>query len=191
MADETKEIEEKNEKGEVEEAEGSLGMIIVAILLFFTWNVWVDLTEETISQLNNEDYNRVLAYNYYLFEANNNWITTVLGNGLLSTRVTSQMYDLWEAGIVNSDVGFIGYWNQLGLIPIFVFFVVIIKALVAKTCPFFVKALGAHILGGALTMSYFGDPSTILWFSLFYYLFVYYTRINNSQYNLCYNKCLS
>ncbi len=143
------------------------------VVLFFSYSLLDSLVDETITQLNDEDYNRVKAFNYFLFEANKNPITLIFGNGFLSAYSTSQMQDLMELGIFNADVGFLGYWNQFGIIPIFAFFYSIIYTLRSKKHTFFVKAVGFHILACSLTISYFGFIENILWYSIFYYFVVY------------------
>jgi hypothetical protein len=155
-------------------------LLLVSFILFFgtfffyqTHETWNKLLLETFTELNDEDYNRVLAFNYFLYEANPNWLTYFLGNGFLSSHTLSLMQDNMEQGIYNSDMGFLGYWNQFGLIPIIVFLTCIIKAFFSKLVPFHVKVMAFHIIACLLTISYFGKVQTILWFSLFYYLMVY------------------
>lgn len=156
----------------------SIGLFSVAAVVFFvnTINIWSSLITETTEQIDNEDYNRVKAFTYFMYDANKSWTTFLFGNGFLSTRSTSLSFDLFEMGIVNSDLGLIGFWNQFGLIPIFVFIVCIIKSLTNKGTPFFIKAIGFHILCGAFTMSYFARGTSVLLFIFYYYMFVYYSR---------------
>ncbi len=154
-------------------------IILLSIFIFYqTQEVWMELREQTFAQLSDPDYNRVKAFNYFVYGANKNLLTILLGNGYLSAHATSRMMDNMEMGIFNSDLGMIGFWNQFGIIPIIVILVVIIKVLVSKACPFYVKAIALHILGGALTISYFAHPADMLWFIFLYYLFLYYTNIH-------------
>lgn len=147
---------------------------VVVIMAYFTADVWLSLFRETTEQLDDEDYNRVKAFAYFVFQANENWVTAIFGNGFLSAHTSSKMQDLMELGIYNSDLGMIGYWNQYGIIPVVTFLVYIWRSFRAKWCPFYVKAIGFHLLACALTISYFGTPANILWFVVFYYLYVYY-----------------
>lgn len=155
-----------------------LAIVIGGIIFYQTMDVWIDMYEETITQVTDSDYNRVVAFHYFIFEANKNWVTAVLGNGFLSANTTSKMQDLMDMGIYNSDMGFIGYWNQFGIIPIIVFVVYIIKSLRSHFCPFYVKALSFHILACSMTISYFGSITFLLWFAIFYYLYEYYQLKN-------------
>lgn len=158
-----------------------LTVFLSIVFIYNTLDKWTELYNETITQINDQDYNRVKAFTYFLFEANTNWITYIIGNGFLSAHITSHMQVLMEMGIYNSDLGFIGYWNQFGIIPIIVFLLYIIKAFQSKKCPFYVKAIGFHILICSFTLSYFGSLPSILWFAIFYYLYVYFESVNHSM----------
>ena len=118
------------------------------------------------------------AFMYFVYEANKNWVTIILGNGFLSRYSTLQMYDLMESGIVNSDMGMIGFWNQFGIIPVFVFVFYSLKAIFHKHMPLYVKAIGLHFLIGAFTMCYFAFDVQALLFILFYYLYSYYDSLS-------------
>ena len=152
-----------------------LSLGIGFLIVYFTKDVWIDIYEETMSQIDNNDYNRIVAINYFFSEGNPNWVTSIFGNGFLSAHVNSRYYDLAEMGIFNSDVGFVGYWNYYGVIPIIVFITYIFRSFFSKRCPFYVKAIGFHMLCCSLTISYFAKAEGILWFSFFYYFYVYFT----------------
>ena len=152
---------------------------IVAIVLlgflvsFFAMDsYWSSLFAETGEQLNDDDYNRIKAFNYYLHEGSRNLLTVILGNGFLSSRASSIMEDLMALGIYNSDMGFIGFWNQFGIIPVIVFILLPLFAIKNKTIPLYVKMIGAHILLSSYSIGYYGSPGHAMIFILFYYLFV-------------------
>ena len=160
---------------------------LLAIVFFvYTADTWSSLFEETSTQIDDDDYNRVKAFAYFMNEANKSWITVILGNGFLSSNATSLMADLREVGIVNSDMGLIGFWNQFGIIPIIVFASCIVKSILKKNIPLYVKATGLHILCGAFTMSYLAMGTMALLFIFYYYLYIYY-----SQYPLLSQKTTS
>lgn len=151
--------------------------IIVVFIASLTFNQWYALFSQTISELNNNDYNRIKAFNYFLFEANPHWINYFIGNGLLSTHASSLKADLMASGIYNSDMGFIGMWNYYGIIPIILYFVFIIKSFISKSIPFYVKAIAFHILVCSLTISHFmGNSSYSIWFFMFIYLYAYHNE---------------
>lgn len=160
-------------------------LFIVVVFTIQTGDSWTQLFNETKAQLNNEDYNRNVAFNYYLFEANNNWLTNILGNGFLSSNATSLMQDLMKRGIYNSDMGFIGFWNQYGIIPIIVFtWSMLIPLIRRKRYSWYLKLWAFQMLMCGLTTSYFGSNVHLIYFALYYYLFVlYYIQYDRNHSN--------
>lgn len=139
-------------------------------------DLFLSLYDESIMQINDTDYNRNKAYAYYLFYACPNFLCYILGNGRISIHHNPMVANLMEEGIYNGDVGFIGYWNEFGLIPVICMFVMFYKTLVSKKMPYFMKLFALQILICGLTVSYFGSDDKIFQFVLFYYLFFYYQR---------------
>lgn len=147
-----------------------LTLLIVALAVAYsTVDVWASLFEETTVQVEDEEYNRNKAYRYFLFEASPNIWCYIFGNGILSAHTTSLLQDMMKEGIYNSDVGFIGYWNRFGIIPIMVFLILLVPA-VKKTHSHFIRCSAAIILMCSLTSSYF-ESYMRLHFCLFYYLY--------------------
>ena len=144
--------------------------VIVVAMAYITVDVWNALFEETTIQVEDEEYNRNKAYRYFLFEASPNIWCYIFGNGFLSSHATSHMQDMMALGVYNSDVGFIGYWNQFGIIPIIVFLFMLISAVFKRRKSHFVRCWSLQILICGLTVSYWGSYY-LLYMSLFYYLF--------------------
>jgi len=164
--------------------------ILVVICLFIgalftlqTEDAWMQLFDETATQLSDENYNRNIAFNYYIYEANSNWLSSVLGNGFLSANATTLMQDLMKRGIYNSDMGFVGFWNQYGIIPIIVFiWIMLIPLIRRKRYSFHLKLWALQMLMCALTISYFGSRVHLIYFALYYYLFMlYYIRYDHHR----------
>ena len=132
--------------------------------------MWNALFEETTTQVEDEEYNRNKAYRYFIFEACPNVWCYIFGNGFLSSHATSHMQDMKAIGVHNSDVGFIGYWNQYGIIPIIAFLLMLIPASVGRHNSHFIRCWAIQILICGLTISYWG-PAYMLYMSLFYYLY--------------------
>ncbi len=145
----------------------------IVVSIFVLDSYWTSLFEETNSQVHNDDYNRNKALYYYLYEGSENFLTKILGNGFLSSRSSRVMADLMTMGIYNSDMGFVGFWNQFGIIPVIIFIMLPILAIKNKTMPLYVKMIGSHILLCSYSISYYGSSSHAMIFILFYYLFVF------------------
>lgn len=158
--------------------------IIFGVVFFSTTEYWQYLYDQTINELNNAKYNRTLAWQYFLLDANKNIIPTIFGNGFISAHTSSIMSTLMGKGIYNSDVGFIGYYNQFGIIPVIVFTYLSLKGILDKSLPLYVRLYGFYILAGSLTIMYFGQDAKIICFIVYYYLLCYYSKIKDqSDYN--------
>lgn len=153
-----------------------LVVILGAILAFFIASMskeWMDLIQETQDNMSNSDYNRNKAYLYFLTMASPNIWCEIFGNGFLSSHTTNLMQDMMAYGIFNSDVGFVGYWNQYGIIPIITFIYTFILAL-KKDVPYGVKMWCLLLVGCTPTISYFHGAPLIYVF--YYYLVIQYSR---------------
>lgn len=147
-------------------------IVLVAILgIYLMADRIFELIEETHTELDKGEGNRERAFMYFIFEGSNNILCAIFGNGLLSLNSTSRLMDLMNLGIYNSDLGFIGYWNQFGIIPIIVFFYIYIGTIKNKGIPIYLKLTSIQTLICGLTISYFARPYSIIFFVLFYYLY--------------------
>jgi len=181
---------------------------LCVLTLCLTIDVWVALFEETNAQLGDENYNRAKAFAYFLSPlANPSYVTYVLGNGFLSAHSSPLMADMMEQGVYNSDVGFVGFWNQFGLLPIAVFFYLLLKPLFAG-CPryrlafirrpgmrklvvikcskpsrysFYLKEFSVFLMVTSLTIGYYGRVSPMVVFALYYYLLQNENTVYNSS----------
>lgn len=144
-------------------------LLIVALFIGVTAPQWLKLFKETSSQLGNDDYNRLLAYNYFLFQACPGFIHYFTGTGLISAKTSSIMKDLMDAGIYNSDVGFVGLWNHYGILPILVIIIFVFKGL-KKGMPLYILFNAVFILIGGATIACFNTPDKNLWLCTFIYL---------------------
>lgn len=153
------------------------GLLLICAVFFISQKeLFLGLYEESVTQINDTDYNRNKAYVYYLFNACPNFLCYILGNGRISIHHNPMVANLMEDGIYNTDVGFIGYWNEFGLIPVICMFIMFYKTLASKKMPYFMRLFALQILICGLTVSYFGSDDKILQFVLFYYLYFYYQR---------------
>lgn len=153
------------------------GLLLICAVFFISQKeLFLGLYEESVTQINDTDYNRNKAYVYYLFNACPNFLCYILGNGRISIHHNPMVANLMDDGIYNTDVGFIGYWNEFGLIPVICMFVMFCKTLKTKSSPYFMKLLVLHFILGGLTVSYFGSDVKIFQFVVFYYLFYYFAN---------------
>lgn len=150
-----------------------VGVLLIGVFfLKSNLEVFSTLIEETTVDLNDADYNRNKAWTYFLYVFSPHWICYILGNGFLSSHYSVVMQSLMEIGIHNSDVGFIGYWNQFGIIPIIAIFCMYCIVFIDKY-PYFMKLIVLFSVICGLTTIYYGQDVKILHLALFYYLFYY------------------
>lgn len=159
----------------------SIAVLLSVTLFLVSLPLWIRLFNETAMQLGNSDYNRILAYNYFLFQACPSPVYYFTGVGFISANTTSIMQDLMAEGIYNSDVGFVGMWNYYGVLPLIAVFVIAFHGLVGKRNPFFVRFNSFFVLAGGLTISCFINMDKVLWFCLFVYMVYHFKGSERTQ----------
>lgn len=149
-----------------------VGSLILVALIFFLWtgNIFSALLEETTEQIGDTDYNRIKSL-MYMFTCPNGPLSYVIGNGFISAKVNSLMPDLFAMGIFYSDVGFIGFWNQFGILTTVAILYYVIKGL-DRRHSFVVRSSAIIILCASLTIAYFSSVEKLCWLS--FYLMLYY-----------------
>ena len=153
-------------------------LAFMAVMISVTASQWVELFEETQNQMGDEDYNRMLAYAFFLTQYSPHWICDFIGNGFISAKSSDIMQSLMEDGIYNSDVGFVGFWNHFGLLPIIVMLSLIIKSFYRKV-PYVVKCNAFFLFACSLTIAYFVQLGYILWLCLYIYMYSYSHSLNH------------
>ena len=145
--------------------------VLAGIFVWSTITTWMALIEETIIQVGDADYNRNKALLYFLSPlANPSWATYIFGNGFLSAHSSQLMATMMAEGVYNSDVGFVGFWNQFGLLPIVGFFLLIIRWGFCNKQAIMPKLLALFLTITSITIGYYGQTSHLLFFALAYYL---------------------
>lgn len=150
--------------------------ILCIIFLVETQEIWYSLIEETESQLNDQEYNRWKALNYYLFDYSPNLWCYIFGNGMPSGG-NSELGNLYwfnmERGIFTSDLGMIGMWVHYGIIPLIGIYYIIFKTLFNKSIPLWLKFMSFHILI-IPTIFEFSSGTGILLFTFIIYLYIFF-----------------
>ena len=148
--------------------------LFLAIAFFVyqsTQEQWISLISTAGSQISSEDYARNAEIAYYLSDAANpSPITYVLGNGIITKHGNLWVSDLSDNLFFNSDVGFVGFWNYFGVLPVMVFIYTMLLAIVNKSVPYYLKLWSLQLLSGALTISYFYSHEHMMFYALFFYL---------------------
>lgn len=146
---------------------------VIAVVAFMkTAETWENLILETQENIDDDDGNRNKALLFFTTAGQPSWVTYLFGNGMISKHTSNYTTMLMENGIFYSDVGFVGYWYNFGIIPIIAMFTMFIKAFAPKRS-YFIKLIVVHILICGLTTSYFFLQGHLLLFMIFYYLYFY------------------
>jgi len=165
-----------------------LRIIIISCVIIITFipklNPLNNLIEQTEQETSSKDYNRNIAYTYYLTENFSSFSQLLFGEGVESTHLSNQSQRndvLSKMGVFNSDVGFLGFMNIYGVIPIIVFIIILLKPLIHRNYyPLDIKLMSIHILICSLTVSYFVPFAYTIWFILYFVLMT----ITNKKYIL-------
>ena len=143
----------------------------VFAITFFTrtGDVWNSFISETTEQLGDKDYNRWMAVDYFLNNYSKNTLSLLLGNGFLSLKNAGGrlVHELGYLGIYIDDIGMLGVWVRYGLIPIVVLYYIVVKVLLSKSMPLYMKLMCIHI--GFLPTSW-----TLVGFHYFVFIFLIY-----------------
>ena len=144
-------------------------LVVSFVVGFAAINVFRNLYNETTQQLGDMEYNRIKSI-IYMFSCPNGPLSYVIGNGFISGKVNTLVQDLFDAGIFYSDVGFIGFWNQFGIITTGAILYYLIRGL-RREHSFIVKASAIIILCSSLTVAYFTTVEKLCWLSFYFMLY--------------------
>lgn len=160
-----------------------VAMCGIAVYVFTkTAETWVALIDQTQSEATSDDYARNMSYVYFLTNYSPHWLCDIFGNGFISANTNSIFADLLAKQITQSDVGFIGFWNQFGIIPIVSFILLAGIAFSVRNVPYYLKLVAAFTLICSPTISYYGLRYHAIVFAVLYYLlFLHLQYIYNEE----------
>lgn len=148
-------------------------LVVIGLTLLlmgvYTSGQWGAMYQMTVDQITNPEYNRIKAL-LYMFSTRDP-LRYLLGEGFISANVNPIILVLQENGIYHSDVGFVGLWHMYGVIPTITVLVMTFKGLLNRNKSFLVRASAIYILVGSLTLSFFAFGETLLWLSIYLYMF--------------------
>lgn len=161
----------------------SLAMFLGLILYFAIAETLELLGDQTINELTSEEYNRIKAFNYLVFEFNKDWYGKIFGNGFASSnsKYGYLINDLKAQGIFQSDMGILGLWSIYGIPLVFVLIKKLFKIVESKNLSLYLRWNGFHVFLGSLMYS-FVTPEQILFWVIFFYLFCLEKKKNQQIY---------
>ena len=152
-----------------------VAILSLSVLIFGLGDMIAKLLADTQRELSTSYNPRVVALDYF-FDLKNKGIPEIIfGTGAISFQTSDYVSNLQAMHIHYSDLGFIGFWHQFGILPIGIFIYCLIRGFVkARDIPLYIKYIALHITICGATISYFDTPIRDIWFCLFYYLYWYY-----------------
>lgn len=154
-------------------------LLITLISSFYVFSIFQNIYDETLEQLNNPNYNRWQAIDFYLIEFRSNLFTVLFGHG---SPATGGIYlNLVQNAVrdrlaILADIGILGSYFYYGI-----FFVAIICTFCAKTFkkyqPLYLKFYAIYIICVPIIQGFGNNSSSAaILFSMFFYLILYYRQ---------------
>ncbi len=170
-----------------------IALIVVASSLYII-PIISGLIEESQSQLNDADYNRWKAIDYFTYSWDYNPFTLLFGNGFPggTSSYLKLITTAKENGCYASDLGMIGTFFYDGLLLVGIIYTFVFKGL-RRSNPLYLRLYSAWILL-VPTIHMFGNNNigSVLSFVTFFYLVIYYDKLSESNKRrytqLSYNK---
>ena len=148
--------------------------LLITVFMLITIDLWIGLVNETQLQYFDDDYNRNKAFNYFMYNNKSTVWTLLIGHGHISSNVSSFLGDLMNQGIYTSDVGFVGFWYEYGIIPIIGLAIALIRICKVKT--YYMKQIGWTMIVCSTSLAYFGLFVHAIWLIISYYLYMEQTE---------------
>lgn len=150
-------------------------ILSLSVLIFGLGDIIAKLFADTQRELSTSYDPRVIALNYFFDFKKKDIPEIIFGTGAISFQTSNYVSNLQAMHIHYSDLGFIGFWHQFGILPIGMFIYCLIRGFVnTHTIPLYIKYIALHITICGATISYFDMPIRDIWFCLFYYIYWYY-----------------
>lgn len=149
-----------------------LSVIIFSTSSILLYDSLSPLFDETINDINEPEYNRIKAFNYFIYEFNKSWYSFFLGNGFASSKNLYGIIidDLKTNGMYQSDLGLLGQWSMFGLLSIYAVVKNLWVVIKDKTGALFTKLQAIHIIIGFLMFLVLGIQQIVF---ILIYLYLY------------------
>lgn len=165
----------------VKVGKGKAAFIIIAVVLIAApvlLLLWNNLAQETEEQLGNESYPRLLAIHYFVFEAKDNLIKVLFGNGIWTgSSMYAKLIYSWPDNIFVSDIGLLGTYFYYGILPLVIVYRYVIFTLFKSKMPVFIRYYSLWILLVPTIHCFLilSVPNNLL-FVIYFYLVLYYKK---------------
>lgn len=123
--------------------------IFGAIMIVYLSPIINALIEETQKQMNDNEYARNMSIHYFLNEASPDLYCKIFGNsmiGITSPENYAFLQFKLDNFYNNNDLGWIGFWNYYGIIPILLYCIFFFKCIFNSGSPRYLKMTSLHML---------------------------------------------
>lgn len=159
-----------------------IGLIMLIVLFLYMKPIIENMLIETQEQLNDNNYARNSAIEYFIFKSTPGPFEYIFGNSMIgkSTEAGAYLLKYRLNNLFNLvDLGWIGFYHLYGIFPIIVYVILFLRIIFSHTSPTFLKMLSIHMLfpiGWNMWMSQY-----MLTGILAIYLFFYYKKYPNKS----------
>lgn len=155
-----------------------VGCIVIIISLYYAWSSISELLNETQIQMNDGNYNRIKALAYFLTQGVHGPLSYLFGNGFLSSHIAwDEMMLLRDLGVYTSDIGLVGLWSKVGILPVYAILLLMSKG-IRKNNPLYIRYTVLFQIFGMLLNLYFLSVSQVVPLCFYFY----YLNKDNFQY---------
>lgn len=167
----------------------SFVIVVVSVGAFLLYNnieLLNGVIEETKGQMNDDNYVRWKAIDYFLTGMSPNFICAFLGNGIISVHSNPLLWRMLHSNMLNfNDVGWFGYYAFFGVTGIMAIGNIIFRVIFDKEGELSIRMLFLHML--VPTIWCFWSSEIIIIFCLAIYIYCYKKDLQNNN-NLNYDE---
>jgi hypothetical protein len=141
----------------------------LTVVLYIASEQFLFWYDESLTQINDKDYNRVKALNYFWNDYSKSVWGYLFGNGFASTHSEfgKLFFNNMERGIFQSDLGLFGLWTQFGILMVITLLGLVKRGLkIWKRAPW-IYLMSVHILIANIIFSAV-TPEQIMFWVVFY-----------------------
>ncbi len=141
----------------------------LTVVLYIASEQFLFWYDESLTQINDKDYNRVKALNYFWNDYSKSVWGYLFGNGFASTHSEfgKLYFNNMERGIFQSDLGLFGLWTQFGILMVITLLGLVKRGLkIWKRAPW-IYLMSVHILIANIIFSAV-TPEQIMFWVVFY-----------------------
>lgn len=124
-------------------------LVFGIVIIMYLSPIINSLIDETQKQMNDNEYARNMSIHYFLNEASPDLYCKIFGNsmiGITSPENYAFLQFKLDNFYNNNDLGWIGFWNYYGIVPILLYCIFFFKCIFKSGSPQYLKMTSLHML---------------------------------------------